>query len=53
MLDTEHVKVAIVGGGPAGCTAAIYAARANLAPVMSRVAGAFPAMTDASLHIRS
>ena len=34
MADTKHVKVAIVGGGPAGCTAAIYAARANLAPVM-------------------
>ena len=34
MADTEHVKVAIVGGGPAGCTAAIYAARANLAPVI-------------------
>jgi len=34
MSAPEHVKVAIVGGGPAGCTAAIYAARANLAPVM-------------------
>ena len=34
MSGPTHVKVAIVGGGPAGCTAAIYAARANLAPVM-------------------
>jgi thioredoxin reductase (NADPH) len=34
MSESQHVKVAIVGGGPAGCTAAIYAARANLAPVM-------------------
>ena len=34
MAETEHVKVAIVGGGPAGCTAAIYAGRANLAPLM-------------------
>jgi thioredoxin reductase (NADPH) len=34
MFAPEHVKVAIVGGGPAGCTAAIYAARANLAPIM-------------------
>jgi thioredoxin reductase (NADPH) len=34
MPGPEHVKVAIVGGGPAGCTAAIYAARANLSPVM-------------------
>jgi thioredoxin reductase (NADPH) len=34
MSESQHVKVAIVGGGPAGCTAAIYAARANLVPVM-------------------
>ena len=34
MSEAESIKVAIVGGGPAGCTAAIYAGRANLAPVM-------------------
>jgi thioredoxin reductase (NADPH) len=34
MSGTEHVKVAIIGGGPSGCTAAIYAGRANLAPVL-------------------
>jgi thioredoxin reductase (NADPH) len=34
MSEAESIKVAILGGGPAGCTAAIYAGRANLAPVM-------------------
>lgn len=29
-----HSKVVILGSGPAGCTAAIYAARANLNPIL-------------------
>ncbi|MBV1920861.1 MAG: thioredoxin-disulfide reductase [Pseudomonadales bacterium] len=34
MSDTKHCKLLILGSGPAGYTAAVYAARANLSPVM-------------------
>src|ERR1043166_7578117 len=36
MSAATHAKVVIVGSGPAGCTAAIYAARAMLEPILIR-----------------
>ena len=34
MSENRHVKLLILGSGPAGYSAAVYAARANLNPVL-------------------
>ena len=34
MTTTKHAKVLILGSGPAGYSAAVYAARANLKPML-------------------
>ena len=34
MTDVKHCRLLILGSGPAGYTAAVYAARANLQPVL-------------------
>lgn len=34
MSEIKHRSLIILGSGPAGCTAAVYAARANLKPLM-------------------
>jgi thioredoxin reductase (NADPH) len=40
MKESKYYRLIILGSGPAGCTAAIYAARANLQPII--IAGNLP-----------
>ena len=37
MADSKHCRLLILGSGPAGYTAAVYAARAALEPVLITV----------------
>ena len=50
MGTTKHSKLLILGSGPAGYTAAVYAARANLQPVLITGFTAYP--LSASTHGR-
>ena len=49
MTDSQHHRLIILGSGPAGWTAAVYAARANLQPVVitgSQPGGQLTTTTD-------
>ena len=46
MNTSTHHRLIILGSGPAGYTAAVYAARANLKPVLINRHAAWRAIND-------
>lgn len=53
-METERIKCLIIGSGPAGYTAAIYAGRANLSPVLYegiQPGGQLTTTTDGSPYV--
>ena len=49
MSDTKHTKLMIIGSGPAGYTAGVYASRAMLNPLL--VQGIEPGGQLSLIHI--
>ena len=56
MSEVKHCKLLILGSGPAGYTAAVYAARANLNPVLitgMQMGGQLTTTTVSYTHLRA